>query len=683
LSKREYFAKESSDKLASLMGEKLTEYRQYLGQSGLKAKWRKAYRLYYGRHFAKNSPISGLDSDILRLGDRGEIAAFAANHFRNLIKHVLAMTTSQKVVYDCKAVNSDSKSILQAKLGNQILDAYMQQMRLGRHMKTAAEHAQVFGKGFVVPSWDTMAGQPYSRTVVMDDLGQPKIDDDGNIMEKVVYEGDIDMFTPSAFDVYVDPALDDFNALEWYNVRRPRNKFNLAEQYPQLRDEILDFEDAESAEQYIGMTGANFNESSLVWLNYFYHKRTPAMPNGRLVIFLSDDIVLYDGPMPYDNLNLFRIVPGDIFGTTEGYSDAFDVIPINEAINVLLSTIFTNQQAHGIQKVWVREGSNLTAQQISKALAVLKSPEKPEAINLTATPKEVFDNVALLTRLAETMMGVNSVVRGDPDSSLKSGVALGLVQSMAVQYSSQFQASWAQIHEDVGTFLISILKQFAKTERLIAMAGKRNRSYMSAFSGKDLANINRVSVDLGNPVSRTLAGKMQMAEDLLGKGMIKTPQEYMTVLESGNLEPLTEGQDAENTLIRQENEALMDGKPVRAIPGDQHLLHSQEHKALLADPAIRINGQHVEKVLSHIQEHVQLYKTQDPVFAMISGEPPAPMPPPMAPPPGAPTGPQPQGPGEGGAPMPMSSGPAPLQAPFNPEVPGLPENLQPPVAGAI
>jgi hypothetical protein len=129
----------------------------------------------------------------------------------------------------------------------------------------------------------------------------------------------------------------------------------------------------------------------------------------------------------------------------------------------------------------------------------------------------------------------------------------------------------------------------------------------------------------------------------------------------------------------------MEGKPVKAIVGDAHIMHSQEHMTVINDPMIResaANGdelaiQIIQEVTNHILEHKNLHETQDPFFTMLSGEPPPP-PPPM-PPPGAmgPEGapPDPNAP----PPMPPPGMAAEMPAPPPAPMPG-PPNVPPVIA---
>src|SRR5690606_13663300 len=106
--------------------------------------------------------------------------------------------------------------------------------------------------------------------------------------------------------------------------------------------------------------------------------------------------------------------------------------------------------------------------------------------NLTQTPPEIFNFMTQIERLMETISGVNSVARGNPEASLKSGAALALVQSMAIQFSQNLQRAYAQLIEDLGTSTINILKDFAAVPRVAAIAGKSNRPMMREFVGDDL-----------------------------------------------------------------------------------------------------------------------------------------------------------------------------------------------------
>jgi len=227
----------------------------------------------------------------------------------------------------------------------------------------------------------------------------------------------------------------------------------------------------------------------------------------------------------------------------------------------------------------------------------------------------------MLERLMETISGVNSVARGNPESSLKSGAALALVQSQALQYISGLQQQYVQLVEDVGTGLITMLRDFAAVPRIALIVGKNNASYIEKeFTGDDLSEVNRVIVELGNPLGQTIAGKLELAQQMMQYGIVKNPEDFYSVVETGRIDVMTDETYRELLLIRQENEQLVSGEDVRALAIDQHLQHITHRKTVLSEPNLRKDETLSQNVLSHIQEHINLLRQTDPALLQLIGE---------------------------------------------------------------
>jgi hypothetical protein len=229
-----------------------------------------------------------------------------------------------------------------------------------------------------------------------------------------------------------------------------------------------------------------------------------------------------------------------------------------------------------------------------------------------------------LEGLVETLSGVNSVVRGNPEANLRSGNALALIQAQAVMFASGLQQSYVLMMEEVGTAIIKILQDFAKAPRIAAIAGKAHRMELKEFTSEDLMAIDRVRVGVSNPMSKTVAGRLEIANNLLQMGLITNPKHYFTVLHTGNLDTMIEGEEQELLLIRKENEWLMEGKVPVVTPIDAHNLHIAEHKAVLADPDSRQNPELVQAALDHIQEHIDALRNTDPALLQMVNQQPLP-----------------------------------------------------------
>jgi hypothetical protein len=616
-----YFAAKPADECASALLNKSTTFYKLQNTNAYLEKIRRMWNAFHGIY------TDGVASDghqVSFTGEQGELVQLPVNHFRNIAEHIINMITANRPTMNARSVNTDYKSLAQTRIATGILDFYMREKNLEQCLYEAVRMAVVIGAGFIKLEWNATSGDAYD------------IDPDTGEFN---YEGDLEFSNLSPLDVVFDGTKETWNQ-EWILVRNWQNRFNLAAKYPELKDKIL--ARPTKQEQSISRLAMFSNDDTDDIAVYeFYHDKSEALPEGRYLLFVDADVVLLDTKLPYRRIPIFRIAPSNIMGTPYGYSPMFDVFPIQEAINSEYGTIMTNHNAFGVQNVWIPPGGDIVVSNIDGGLNVIRSIQKPESINLTETPKEIFDMLNFLIQSAETISGVNSVTRGNPEASLKSGAALALVQSMSLQFLSGLQRSYVKLIEDTGTGLLDILKDFAATPRVITLVGKNNRPYLKEFTGEAINSVSRVIVDPGNPLAKTAAGRVEMAEQMLQMGAIKTPQQYFQVITTGNLDVMFEGEIDELMNVKAENEKMLEGGNVMALFTDTHSMHIQEHKSILSDPDLRENPDLVQIVAQHIQQHIDLLRNTDPDTLTLLGQqplqPPAPLPPDV-PMPGAPPG---------------------------------------------
>jgi hypothetical protein len=208
----------------------------------------------------------------------------------------------------------------------------------------------------------------------------------------------------------------------------------------------------------------------------------------------------------------------------------------------------------------------------------------------------------------EVLSGINQVQRGRPEANLRSGSALALVDAKAVQYNSLITAAFQRHVEAVCLLLIQILQEFPDPEqdRAYSIAGRHKRHQLKNFRPEKIEKINRVVVRATNALMKTLSGRLELATLMLQNELIKTPEQMLTVIETGNLDTLTESETAQLSLIRAENTALMEKRPAEASPIDDHVLHIREHAAVANSPEIRAEDETMDTLHSHIMQHLQM-----------------------------------------------------------------------------
>lgn len=664
----EYWAAVSSDKIGDVLQGLVDDYYAYLTSSSLVDLWRKAYYAYYG--LSQDTALTGFGmfavGSLIARGGEGEVASIKVNHLRNLITHLLVLTTQSRPAMECRAINSDSASIAQAKLGDGILDFFMREKKLEIYLNDAVEIALLMGESFVRLDWDATAGKAYGTGP----NGAP------------IHDGDLVAKTYNPFDVIRDTTRTSPLNHSWRIFHDTGVSYDLAAKYPALAREILSSStDITSSRRFIdptkviASTGIGTRSSDLLDIYELIHEPTPAVPSGRYTVFLQGGTVLFDGPLPFRHAPSYRLSAADIIGAPFGWTTTFDLLGLQEAVDKLYTIVLSNNLATGMQNFWQPPGNELSKTQISGGLNLLESVVKPEVLTLCQSPAETYSLINKIEQTMETLSGVSAVNRGAAPENLKSGSALAFVASQAITFSSGLQSSFNRLMESMGTGIIEILTDFASTPRIAVIAGSFNRPLMREFVGKDLQQIDRVVVESTSAASKTTAGKIQIAQDLLQSGLIRNAREYITVVDTGQLEAFTESELSENILVRAENEDMRQGKPVSALIIDDHKLHVLEHRSILNNPDSRRDPKLVQAVLSHIQDHIemarQLQQTNPALLAMI-GEPPLPFPQPQAPGPPQPAMPQPPQLKPGG-PVQQQIGVPGQPHPKGPNMPNLPK----------
>lgn len=654
----------------------------------------------WNKYYARDDGHAGWADDLYPEGADGEKVRMRVNVARNLIQHLLAMTISQRPVIDPKAVNTDIASIKQTEIARAVADHYLKTEKVYKHVDDAVEIALATAPAFVHGWWDDSAGGTFIAPP--QDGAAPLAD--GQAPPAPVARGDISCGVLTSLDVAYDLRVSTSRDILECVVREWKDCYDLAALHPNVAVAIMAAPRRGSSLGSVfdndlptpGRSSAQVLSSNLIEVCTYYHRKTPSCPNGRKLTFLqATGDWLEDGPLPYTRIPLFRIAASEVVGTAIGYSPMTELASMQEALDGAWSAICSRIKAHGVANLIVQRGSGIEVSSMTGGFNVIEvdsvkpGDEPVKVLELLQVPEALKDFTAGITQAMESMSGVNAVVRGNPPPGVDAGVAIAQFQAMAVQFASRIEQSYSEAIEDLVLWIFEALQTHSESvPRVAQLVGKSKRETLVEFYGKDLGGICKVSADLGNPLSRTAAGRAMVADYLRNSGIPVTPEQFIEVLNTGNLEPATEGVVSEMNLIRQENEMLADGQQVSAMRGENHMIHIREHRAILSNPDIKFSplAQIVEE---HLAQHEQLWMMGDPLLGIAMGAipmgagamaPPSPNGPPggaAAPHAGPPTGGHPPSAPPGGPPhmhAPPAKGPGPGE---------LPKVMEPQPLGAV
>ena len=666
-----YFANRTGKALGEALLEKKRTYERFVEQAGLVRVWRKMHWRFYGAH-----PETGhSDQEVGRDGEEGELHLLLMNHLRADVTIWLNLAFSQRTEMEPEAAADDYEAELEVKRAKAALEHFTQQADIEKKEREAGEYAGIYGMSFIMRWWNRNRGEvalpPEELEPVETDVDAMEPPGDELAEQQAaqppgqpIREGAMEAFALTPMDVFSDPFRRS-GCESWYICRVFRNRHDMMAEYPALAEKIRDFaaedeNDTRNITQRVDLLGVaragegKSGQRDEVPVYYFFHPDSPAVPGGRCVVFLDPDIVLEDFQLDkvYQSPPVKRLACAEIHRTPFGYSPAWGLLAPQEAQASLSSIALSNARTFGLGVVIAPKGSDIDDQDLGQGLRLVEyTPglDAPKALQLPQTPQEVFAFRGALIAEMGQLVGVNSVVRGDPEASLKSGSALALVQAQAVQYSSDFQANivvWKERHH---FDTISIAQMNLRAELEPKIAGNYQAALLKAFTGSDFKKIRKVRIREVNPMSKTLAGRVQIADTLVERfPNVLTPGDYFRVLETGSIEYLTRGQTQRRAALDRENELLAsgigppkmgpvinpDGTPavemgpmgptpamapqivkgqryVRALITDDHRAHVLKHLEVLDNPAVRESSSPeaqavLNAVLDHVEEHEQL-----------------------------------------------------------------------------
>jgi hypothetical protein len=623
----------------------------------------KAYRAFHALSSTLNDqPMVSMYTS----GDGDELLNMDVAHYRELVNRQISLITNQRPTVDPQARTASSEAMRQVPMARNLLDYDLQFSPLQDKLVEQLEVSKVCGSAFLVSGWNPNTG----------------LDSRGWFTTRVL----------APWEMAHERCRDYDTECTWWVFRAYESRWEWVARYakddPKKAKAIFD---VDASAELFATSFLEYSDSDIEMRTqdrlpvlYVIAKPTVACPDGRFAIVTAGGLVLFDGPHPYGNdVPISRLCSSTFIGTSIPFADSWTMLAPCDAYNGIMSAIMSRVDMGAVPNVVLPVGYNFTSNDVSGAnfIEVPHTGGKVELVDLLALRPELLGMLEYLKGDLGDLSGINAAVRGAGDGA-SSGSHAALMQSLAVQFNSRDERAFALNMEKVCTHRLRIFQIMASEELTISVCGSDHAWTAAKFKGEDVKDILKVTVKVANPMQKSVAGKLEMARDLLQNGDI-TPADYMRVAETGILEDLFAGPNTHINLVKSENDMMQKGEKPVALWTDQHDLHIREHRELLTSD-IRYDQQLCEMVNAHIMEHSDLMEqmsreSPDKLIAlgmeplptsfqvgeqarqmemtMMTGMPPAPAPTPQGPAPqrqpnteprkgGKPPGPAPKPPGQ-------------------------------------
>lgn len=629
------------EKLWSILIEKEEECYAAMERRNLFAMWRLVYGYYFGLSGSTGANLQWQTQQIQFGGENGELLMFSVNQFRSFVDQILSMTTKTRPAFQVEAVNTDYKSQAQVQSSDTLVTYYYEQYYGERRERELAKFEELYGKAYTHLEWDPDGGPDVEWE---EEAPSP----DGPIT--TTQKGKAGEFIVSVkypWEVICEPYRSELTTHAWRMTTGAKiSKWEAVARWP-LKAEAIDSSTYVSGTysfQFPGTDPLQKEPEGTCAKRVFYHANTLAVPGGRRVTFIND-VMVSDDKLGVDNVPIYPLMATELHTTSFGISDLWNLLPIDQMRNQIMSDIATNLEAFGRPPLSIVEGSDIDLDALAngqKVIFVPSAQDRPEAIKFPTTPDAGWKMLDVLNSLEQSLSGLNAIARGDTSTNITSGAHAALYSQIAVEAQSARALDIDMHREAVANGIVAHLKAYAKHPQLVAVAGVDERSYLETFTEKDFSGIHRVIVKTANPAIKTQAGRMQLLEmmmDLPGQP-IKDPQQLITLASTGQMKPALDPTRIAEMRIKAENEALAKGPATQDVPGDidpmtgqpvmnktvpevpvlatdnatQHIVN---HLNVINGPAATKNPAVMQAALTHILEHVRLARSGDPYLAQL------------------------------------------------------------------
>jgi hypothetical protein len=611
---REYFAKDDVRVLIDKCEEKINTWGALGGSSGFMTSAIRAIHRNNAAYYSAMLDPQAWDTSMIYEGDKGEFVRTIIPKARVLIRQYVSLATKQRYSFDVVTDVGDSNPLKTARIGNAIVKSETEKHLIDLLSEKIVEMCSIEGWCFVSNTWNTEKGRIWGRA---DELGN------------MLYSGGTDIELFGLQDCVFDWTKKEQKDLEWFIVRRKRNRWNLIAQFPEMTDAILAIPSCETERlsmPTIAQEQAERNDDD-IYVREFYHVPTPALPFGRMTVYGNQDTVFFDGENPYE------CIPGEMFvfqqvkNTLLGYPMMCNLLQQQEMFNMEMGTVTTNHAAFGVQSVLVPKGSNISVEQVAKGMTFIDyTPQnaagggEPKALQLTQTPPEVFNFVQMLSAGMEEMAMINSTLRGQPPANVTSGAMAATLSANALEFIYSDTKGLTIGLEHLMWLSLKNYQKFAKIEQVIDIVGEGNTSIAQEFKASDISSIKKAKIRQGNPLLNTIAGRLQLAESilpLLQQGKNDAVSRYLGIIEGAPVDTLFDSELSENVAVTQEIEALQRGENVIPLLTDNHPMYIRAYQKLLYSPIVRQRGDLVQSLMQLIQERATLEQQCPPELKAI------------------------------------------------------------------
>lgn len=568
------------------------------------------YDMWFRNSYAYYSTILDADSVISAInfrGQKGELVEMKVPQARSLVRQNLTLINKQRLSFQVIAEMNDYKYIQNMRKADAIINHEIKYGGMDKKRDLVTEQALVMGMS------------NYACLHRFDKGKQIGV----SSANGVILEGEPEIFVVHPTDLIYDFRITPFSDCPWVRIRVKRNRYDYMAMFPDLAQKIASLPSCwERSAQIDQFFAADDRDAIFVYI--LIHRKTPAMPQGRYLEYSDDATVYYDDDNFYDGIPVEQVIPEPVFTYGVGYPMLSSLLPSQEMYDNDFSSVATNHSALAIRNLAVARNSNISVKSMPGGLNLISyTPQNvpggglPTVVDFNTPNNDVYNFQDKLLNNMQQMSNMNSAIRGDVAANT-AGVAIATLTTNALEFMDGTSKAVQIATENILYWKIKVLSKMVKEERPLSIERDDGISFSDTYVGEDLKGVKGIKLVATNPLMQTTAGRSDIAEKMLNTGMLKSPQQYISILDGAPINRLYGNELSENDLLLYEKEQILRGEMPVVMPTDNHPMHIHEHSAIFNNPAARVDPSISKANSDHILEHLRVSQMTDPLLQAMA-----------------------------------------------------------------
>lgn len=556
------------------------------------------------------------------------------NHIAPLIETRIANLKKISYLMKVKPRTNEMDDYMKADVSTSILQYVQDNTNFEMKKNTMIAWNELCGSCFWLSWWDKDKGEKFAvETVTV--IGEDGVEQK---REKAYYQGDIDYGLVTPYEVFPENVFKQGVEMQRYIILEQVKTVDEIYDLYGIRVKGTSVETFELTplpsggglgyENTVMTLGHKSVDNAAKVITYF-ERPSRHLPNGKMVILIGDEQIVYYGDLPYGRIPLIQTICIEVAGQFFGKSVIEGLIPLQKAFNGCISRLHEYIKRIAIQSHYVEEGS-IDIEEYEEegcapgaCLVYKRGAAPPTPIPNGQLPSEIMQERYNLKSDMEYVAGTSQLmVNGATPSGVTSGTAIENLMEIDNTRLALTGDHLRAATKDLAKLWLEIYKTYATAKRVVKFTGENNLGSALIWSNEDINSFDieyttESELVLTEDVQRERfmqAYNMGLFADENGQLPARAKNLMLEFMKLGNYSDILSINELQVKAAQRENVFFENGIIPKVSEFDDHDIHIEEHMRYILQMRFQklkmVKPEYAEAIEQHIRDHKKVVSAE-------------------------------------------------------------------------